>query len=172
MTTNTDQKEYWLLKHSDGRHIIIARRDAEFGSGLVKWIEAKDGNDLRQGAWDLGMFSSGKPGGEIASLLERFRGEGYELISIRTPLSATALKLLRDLDRLDDGDGVADEQVRNGWRLPGGGVYSHRTFQKLDGIGLIDPGNGFTDRVKILPVGRDLARYTQRRRAQAGADHA
>ena len=161
--TDVDRNEYWLLKHADGRHIIIARQPENYGPEVIKWVEAKEGEDLRKGAWGLGIYAAGKPGDEIARLLERFGTEGYSLVSVRTPLSATVLKLLRELDELDDGFGVGSKQTRNGWRLDGGSIFSRHTFRKLDGLGLINPGNGHDDPVKILPVGRDLARYTRKR---------
>lgn len=165
----SDPKEYWLLKHADGRHIIIARKPEHYGTDVIKWVEARDGADLRKGAWDTGLYATAKPGDELANLLKRFRGEGYELVSIRTRLSAAVLKLLRELDVLDAGDGVETAMMpRNGWQLKGGGRYSKYSFRELDGLGVIDTGNGFDDNVKILPIGRDLARYTQRRRASVG----
>lgn len=164
-----DTNEYWLLKHADGRHIIIARRPKSFGVDEIEWVETKGDAILRKGAWGCGIYANTKPADEIARLLERFRGEGYELVSIRTRLSAAVLKLLRDLDTLDAGNGVETTMLpRNGWQVKGGGRYSKFSFRELDGLGVIDTGNGFDDNVKILPVGRDLARYSQRRRAQAG----
>lgn len=166
--TATDHKEYWLLKNGE-RAIIIVRRPDHHGLNVLQWVETKRGEQQRSGACDIGPFANTKPATELAKLLERFRGEGYELISVRTYLTPAVLRLLRDLDRLDTGDGVKSTIIRNGWQVEGGGRYSHHTFRELDGIGVIDVGNGFGDPAKILPVGRDLARLTQRRRATAAS---
>lgn len=166
----SDRIEFWHLLHADGRRISIGRRPEHVGLSVIAWHELRGGEVIRKGSVDFGMFSMKKPAQEIAELLERFRGEGYELAEIRTALSPTVLRLLREIDALDDGSGVGSKQVRNGWILDGSKrAYSHHTFRALDGLGVIDVGNGNTDPAKILPIGRDLARMS-RRRAKAGAN--
>lgn len=166
----TDRKEYWLLNHPKGRTVVIARRPEHYGQNVIQWVETKRGDQVRSGSCDFGMFSSAKPGDEIASLLARFRGEGFALVSIRTRLSAAVLRLLRELDALDIGAGVTTTMIRNGWRLEGGGNYSKYTFRELDAFGVIDTGDGYDAPVKILPIGRELARASRRRRASAGGE--
>jgi hypothetical protein len=88
---------------------------------------------------------------------------GPDLVSVEVyytpaplpPLPTASLSLLRELDRLDQGEGVVFEHAPRGrWRSPSGRVYNSASFHPLTSAGLIDVGNDGQDPVRISAAAR------------------
>ena len=84
-----DQTTYWHLQHPDGRKISIGRRPGDYGLNVIAWTERLNGEEIRNGAIDIGDLCPITPDDTITELLNRFRGEGYELVEIITPQTTT-----------------------------------------------------------------------------------
>lgn len=158
----------------------VAGSDGSAWYTVIELADARDEAAARDAlaVWQIALGAARPPAALLSGAGQAFLSLdamlGPDLVSVEVyytpaplpPLPAASLSLLREIDRLDHGEGVVfDHAPRGRWRSPAGRVYNSASFHPLTGAGLIDIGGDGQDPVRISDAAH--AALAQRRRRGA-----